>query len=423
VFLDARQRGSTLLVQGFDANRAGFSQEQSPSPGFAAALLQLRRAEPLRRGRPRLFPAAFRISPEALTRPAATLSRSGGRGICLERENHRLMVFQRHQYPEKKGLEFFTDDKKIYCKKVIISHNLMRDPKMKTNYLHALVMGGALAALPNCLTAQPAAHYCPGAEGIFSASLPPPGFYVKDYNVFYTADRLNNAFGQSTGPGNFSVFTYVQMPRLIWMTDLKFLGADVGVDALVPFVDENVTAGSFHGSTFGVGDMFAEGTMAWHPKRFDFAVGAGVWAPTGDSVEQPAPGLGYWTGMFTGGATWYVDKNKTWAVSALNRFELNTAQRDTHITTGDVYSLDWAICKNVWKSVEVGPAGYYQQKVTPDSGPGATKDYNRVAGIGGEIAGVIPKVGTLASVRYFYEFMAENRAQGQTVVVSLTQRF
>lgn len=296
---------------------------------------------------------------------------------------------------------------------------------MKANHLHLIVLAAALAALPNYLTAQPAAHYGPGAEGIYSASLPPPGFYVKDYNYFYTANRLNNAFGQSAGPGNFSVFTYVQMPRLIWITNMKFLGANVGVDALLPFVDENVTAGPFHGSTFGVGDMFAEGTMSWHPKRFDFAVGAGAWAPTGDSAAPPTTrtGLGYWTGMFTGGATWYVDPNKTWIVSALNRYELNTSQRDTHITTGNVYSLDWAICKNIWKSIDVGPAGYYQQKVTPDSGRYALANYNRVAAIGGEIIGVVPKVGTMVSVRYFYEFMAENRAQGQTIVLSLTQRF
>ena len=80
---------------------------------------------------------------------------------------------------------------------------------MLKNYLASTLLIALLAAAPNRLQAQPSAHYCPGVEGIQAASLPPPGFYVRDYNVFYTADRLNNASGQSAGPANFNVFNYV----------------------------------------------------------------------------------------------------------------------------------------------------------------------------------------------------------------------
>ena len=71
--------------------------------------------------------------------------------------------------------------------------------------------------------------------------------------------------------------------------------------------------------------------------------------------------------MQTAGATWYIDEEKTWAVSALNRYEFNTEQRDTHVTPGDAYTLEWGVSKSVCKEVDLGVVGYYQQQVTGNS--------------------------------------------------------
>jgi hypothetical protein len=101
-------------------------------------------------------------------------------------------------------------------------------------------------------------------------------------------------------------------------------------------------AGSFDSSTFGIGDFFAEGTLSWHPKQFDFSAGCGLWMPTGDSASPPTTriGSGFWTPMLTAGATWYPDEAKTWAISALNRYEFNSEDRDTHDTRGQAYTLE-----------------------------------------------------------------------------------
>src|ERR1039458_5262445 len=89
------------------------------------------------------------------------------------------------------------------------------------------VIAAALAAIPGLLLAQPSAHYAPGVEGIKGASLPPPGIYFRDYNYFYTADQLNNASGNKNGPADLDTFTYANIPRVIWITDTKFLGGFV----------------------------------------------------------------------------------------------------------------------------------------------------------------------------------------------------
>jgi hypothetical protein len=301
---------------------------------------------------------------------------------------------------------------------------------MKTR-IQFLLLAALLIALPGILKAQPSAHYVPGSEGIKGASLPPPGFYVRDYNYFYWADQLNDSSGNANPHvSKFDAFTYANIPRVIWIcgTNSSFLGGNIGVDALLPLVYQHLELPGYDSGTFGIGDFFGEGTLSWHLQQFDFAIGSGVWAPTGDSPTQPPPtpstrvGGGYWTFMQTAGATWYIDEDKTWAVSALNRYEFNTEQRDTHVTPGDAYTLEWGVSKTVAKVVDLGAVGYYQQQVTPNSGS-SYSSRNRVAAVGPEVNVVFPDPMLFVSLRYNYEFMAENRAQGNAITLTLTKRF
>ncbi len=147
-----------------------------------------------------------------------------------------------------------------------------------------------------------------------------------------------------------------------------------------------------------------------------------MWAPTGNSGEPTDAGAGYWTPMLTAGITWYIDAEKTWSVSALNRYEFNTEQRDTDVTPGQAYSLEWGIGKAVTMTLELGVAGYYQQQMTGGNVIGSTA-HDRVAAVGPEISVTFPKPMLFVSFRYLYEFMAEDRAQGQTFVLNLTKRF
>jgi hypothetical protein len=292
--------------------------------------------------------------------------------------------------------------------------------KIKFTPLNVSLSAGLLLLLPGMTQAQPTAHYCPGAEGLDAASVPPPGIYVRDYNMFYSADHVNNAAGQKLA--NVNAFIYANVPRIIWMSETKFLGADVGADALLPLVDTHLDG---HVPTFGAGDLLSAGILAWHPQRFDFVVCDGVWFPTGNYApgDPTLAGKGYWGDMFTAGGTWYVDAAKTWTVSALNRYEFNGEQEQTHITRGQAYTMEWGVGKTFENKMSAGAAGYYQQQITANHGGGAAANYNRVAAVGPEIGGVIPKIDVMVSLRYLYEFMAENRLQGQTVTLTLTKRF
>ncbi len=288
----------------------------------------------------------------------------------------------------------------------------------------ALLTAG-LFALPNCLEAQPTAHYAPGLEGLQAASLPPPGVYLRDYNWFYWANQFNNAQGDKVASPQ--AFIYAQAPRVLWITNVKVLDGYLGVDALMPFMDKDIKGLD---SAFSAGNLFFEGTWSGHWKQWDAALGAGVWAPTGKyHFDNPIyAGLGYWGEMLTAGATWYPDEAKRWSISALNRYEFNQEQQDTDVTPGQAYTVEggigYAVSMTESQKIDFGAIGYYQQKVTGDSGPISFQTpRNRVAAIGPEINAFFPKIMLGVSLRYAYEFLADNRLQGNTITLTITKRF
>lgn len=291
-----------------------------------------------------------------------------------------------------------------------------------------LLLAISLLAMPALLLAQSTGHYVAGTEGIKGASLPPPGWYVRDYNLFYTSGRLNDVKGNRIKLVDPDIFVYANVPRLIWITDVKVLGGSLGFDALVPLVHQNVEInsplGHFEDGSFGIGDAFAESTLSWHLPHFDFSLGAGVWAATGNSSPPPKtdPGAGFWASMLTAGATWYIDSEKTWSLSALSRYEFNGKQRDTDIYPGQAYTLEWGVAKTFAKTIDVGVVGYVQRQTTSGNVTGSQK-LGSAAGIGPEISLAFPKPMLSVSLRYLRDFSAKDRAEGQTFSLTLTKRF
>ena len=298
------------------------------------------------------------------------------------------------------------------------------------NHFLSIAIGLSLVALTGHVQAQAPAHYVPGAEGLMGASVPGPGFYVRDYNLFYLSSELNDRDGSKVKDMKFNAFAYAQVPRLIWVTDRKVLGAYLGTSILYPFTYQhlsvNTPGGKFDKSTFGDGDFMADLNLTWHPGPFDIVFADGFCAPTGDSAAPPTVrvGQGFWTNMVTAGIAWNSDPQRTWNVSALSRFETNNTDRDTHVTIGDVYTLEWGISRKVVKTLDAGVCGYCQTKVTKDSGPvGTPPDRDNTAAVGPELLMAFPKEEAVVSLRYEYEFIADNRAQGHVITLTVTKKF
>jgi hypothetical protein len=289
---------------------------------------------------------------------------------------------------------------------------------MKSWITGILLLCGLLAGA-GFVHAQTDSHYPAGVEGIKGASLPPPGFYVRDYNYMYIANSFPD------GPPNFSLFANVQTPRLIWITGQKILGGYYGMDVIVPLVYQDLEAGGFKGSDFRLGDVFVEPiTLSWHARQADFSFGYGIWTPSGDfkTTDPLSPGKGFLTHMLTGGVTFYPDKDKTWSFSALSRYEISTERKQTRITPGQYYTLEYGLGKSLSKTVEIGIVGYYQAQVNRASGPNASKAKDSVTAIGPEITFVCPKLGLSTSIRYLREAGASNRPEGNVLNLIFTKR-
>jgi hypothetical protein len=153
---------------------------------------------------------------------------------------------------------------------------------MKTLKANLLVCALVLSLFAGLGGLQAQNHYPAGAEGIKGASLPPPGFYLRDYNLFYFAGQVNDASGNKV-PVDFDLMAYAQAIRPIYITKWQVLGANYGMDVLVPFIYTDLDVGGASDSAFNLGDIFVEPvTLSWHTKRFDIGVGYGFWAPSGD---------------------------------------------------------------------------------------------------------------------------------------------
>jgi hypothetical protein len=279
-------------------------------------------------------------------------------------------------------------------------------------------------ALAGLAQAQTAAHYPAGAEGIKGPQLPPPGFYLRDYNYIYFADTFTD------GPPVFDLKAYVQAPRLVWITNKKVLGGFYGMDILIPFAYQDLEVPGFSGSDFSLSDIFVEPmTISWHQQKFDAAIGYGFWAPTGDfdvtidEADPINPGKGFWGHMLTGGVTYYPDQAKSWSLSALNRWEINQEQDQTNVTPSQYWTVDWAVAKSVNKTMELGLAGYYQTAVTSSSNDNTGDAKDHATALGPEVTFAFPNSMFFASARFLFEVDAKNRPEGDTFNITFTKKF
>lgn len=273
-------------------------------------------------------------------------------------------------------------------------------------------------------------HYPSGVEGIDAASVPPPGFYIRNYSFFYTASKLADGNGKDL-PVGFKANVWAEAPRFIYISKLKALGGNVGFD-LMPYVihtNIRVNAAGMHKKGTGMGDLyFSPMILSWHGKRYDAAAAVSFFAPTGkwDAGDASSAGKNYWTTMATGGGTAYLDKNRRWTASLLARYEVHKRRRDSDVKLGNDFHFEWGLASSVSKLVQLGVVGYNQFQTTRDTGAAITWDgriKDRVAAVGPEISVKIPKAMFFVSLRGLAEFAARDRAQGTMIVLTLTKRF
>lgn len=290
---------------------------------------------------------------------------------------------------------------------------------MKKNVLAALTTFASFGA-------SAGAHYVPGVEGIQASTVPPPGMYYLGYLVNYSIDDLRAPGSSDSLPGSKKTGTVDALAnRFVYITNTKVLGADYGMETIVPVVRKSLTfAGE---SNTGVGDIYLGPlVLGWHGENWDAVAAAGVWFDTGNSDSPSKPGNGYKSTMLTGGGTYYFDAAKRWSGSVLFRYEMNS-EDDSGFELGDQVTMEWGIGKSIGP-VQIGLVGYDQWQASHDSGNGATNNKSERHAVGVEVVYPLMKeAGVMLKAAYYDEYSAKGgskpESEGSTLRFSFVKAF
>jgi hypothetical protein len=267
-------------------------------------------------------------------------------------------------------------------------------------------------------------HAVPVGRGSLGGTLPPPGFYLRDYSVFYVADRYNLASGKRA-PIDFKMSVYANVLRGLWVSDRDVLGGKFFMDVSAVAQTASTTLAGVRRTDSGLGDAYVQPFgVGWHGKGWDAGTAYTVWIPTGDSEPRTnKAGKGFWGHMLSAGVTVYLDEKKSWATSVLNRYEINHRERDTRIRPGDQVTVEWGLSKKLQPTVDLGFVGGYQAQTTRDAGPSALRPMDSEFFVGPEVVVVWPSLRMFSTLRYLESLIAKDRPQGRALMWMVSRRF
>lgn len=243
-------------------------------------------------------------------------------------------------------------------------------------------------------------HYVPGIEGIKASSVPPPGVYYKAYLINYDADKFKD------GPPKSEATVNALAHRFIWVTEQEFLGGNLGFEAILPMISQDVQVGGNKVvDDSGLGDLFVGSFIGWHGDSWDAIGGLGYWADTGsDDI-----GEGHGSVMLTLGGTLKLNQEGDLTLSALTRYEIANKSG-----VGDELILEWGLGKS-FGTLDVGAVGYSTQGLGDN-----TRDRN-AAGL--SIGNFWPSLMLGADLAAYQEFGNKNWFEGRVIRASLTKVF
>jgi hypothetical protein len=270
----------------------------------------------------------------------------------------------------------------------------MRKP-LRTVLMMAVLSGLAMQAYAD-------GHYVPGIEGVKAASVPPAGNYYIGYGVNYDINALKAPGTGTDIPGSNTGSVTAIAHRFVHMTNKKVLGADYGMEAIVPMIKKDLDFAN--SSASGIGDIYVGPVvLAWHGSMWDAAAAAGFWFDNADSKEMASPGNGYNGTMLTAGGTTYLNADKSVSASALMRYEIN-GKTDAGFEPGDQVSVEWGLGKKLNDLTEVGLVGYDQMQVTHDKGTKTSSDKFSKHAVGLEVSRTVKSLGGMVKAAYYDEY-------------------
>ncbi len=258
-----------------------------------------------------------------------------------------------------------------------------------------------------------------------------PGLYLVEYAVAVHQDQASDKDGNVI-PGGAKVDSVTNTHQLVYISDQKIGGANLGVDFVqsVIGITSQGTIGSFPitSNLAGLGDFvfgpilqWNQGTLGGAPfvQRVEFD----VTMPTGryDKSFAANPGSNMWVFEPYYGFTWFFAPG--WETSWRLIYTASTKNPDTQIKPGALLHANYAFSYGVTQKWRIGAAGYALQQLGDDQSAGADSpdSKERAIALGPAIGYAMPGLGVF--LNHPFEFGTRNRLRSARTTLQLIIKF
>lgn len=276
-----------------------------------------------------------------------------------------------------------------------------------------------------------------GMSATNSGVTPEPGISYVNQFLFYSRDQAKGPNGEVLATGQNSVM--MDMNSLVWVSNgrIGFLGSPMfSMSATIPIANNSLTSDIEGGISGGGGladSYYQPFILGWRKERADIRAVYGFLAPSGrfDVGASNNVGSGYWTHAFSSGQTFYLNANRTTAISAFQMYEIHTTQQGTQVHPGDTLDLDYSLTHVLPLkrdlNLQVGLVGYEQWQLTDKTGPSITPTQSsahyRVNSLGFASSLIMPARNVSVGVKYFKEFEDRSTFQGYSLQITASIKF
>jgi hypothetical protein len=284
-----------------------------------------------------------------------------------------------------------------------------------------------------------AGFYLLGQRSNQAAVLPPPGLFFQFDEYLYSGDTSSSEVIAENAKLDVGVEADIALSLAtgIWAPATEILGGRPMFTLTLPFGYQEIFAdaqlslgqvvlkGQFSEDVFTVGDPVVAASLGWNKENWHWTLSGAVNVPIGDYDENRSVNFAFnrW-GLDTTGALTYLDPGTGWEASVTPGITFNGENDDDDYDSGTEFHFEVGISKTFQNGLMLGLVGYYYNQITDDDGAGAPADGFRgeVSAIGPALAYTLTVKGIplILKARYYREFDAENRVEGDVAYIGLT---
>jgi len=283
--------------------------------------------------------------------------------------------------------------------------------------------------------------YLLGKRGPLAGLIPKAGWYITNDVYYYNADTDQKLPIAGVVGQNISADALANILQLTRISETFIGDARLALGVVIPYVHSEVAADastSYKGTNIGVaisdditsfGDPAVAASLGWRKRDGDlfraWNVYSSLFIPIGSYEEGRLANAGAnrW-GLDIGTGFTMGNFKRGREFSGVLGMTINGENLDTDYQSGLEAHIELTYKQHLASGLSTGLVGYYNYQLTADSGgPAILGDFKgRVAAIGPELAYQFELADRSMGLdlRWYHEFDAKNRVQGDSVFLTLS---